>query len=103
LKEVQLEKISLSITNPISGDFDFLDNIHIYISADGVAEKELAYLDPIPHNGAHVIDLSTTGIELVEYIKQETYNLRISAATNQIINQEVTIKTDMTFRVKAKL
>jgi hypothetical protein len=103
LKEVHLEKISLTITDPPSGNFNFLDKVHIYISASGVAEQEVAFLDPIPQNGSVTIDLNTTGIELVEYIKQETYNLRISTTTNQIINQDVTMKADMTFRVKAKL
>jgi hypothetical protein len=103
LKEVHLEKISLTITNPTTGNFDFLDKVHIYISASGVAEQEVAFLDPVPQNGSVTIDLNTTGIELVEYIKQETYSLRISTTTNQIINQDVTMKANMTFRVKAKL
>jgi len=103
LKEVHLEKITLTITNPTSRNFDFLDKVHIYISADGVAEQELAYLDPIPQTGLVSIDLTTTGIELVEFIKKETYKLRISTTTNAIINQDVTMRADMTFRIKAKI
>jgi hypothetical protein len=103
LQEVSLDKLSLTVKNPAGKSFDFLDKIHIYISASGQPEQEIAYLDPIPHNGALTITLNTTGVELVEYIKQDTYNLRISTATNQILNQDVTIRADMTFRVKAKL
>jgi hypothetical protein len=103
LQEVSLDKLSLTITSPTNQTFDFLDKVHIYISATGQTEQEIAYLDPIPHNGAVAIDLTTTGIALVEYIKQNTYSLRISTTTNRLLTQDVKIKADMTFKVKAKL
>ncbi|MFL5729386.1 MAG: hypothetical protein ACJ75J_07850 [Cytophagaceae bacterium] len=102
IKEASLDKMSLTITSP-GESFDFVDKIHIYISASGQAEQELAYLDPIPHTGLVSIDLKTTGIDLVEYIKQDSYYLRIATTTNQIVNQDVNMRADMTFKVKAKL
>ncbi|HXA02123.1 MAG TPA: hypothetical protein VNW99_09050 [Cytophagaceae bacterium] len=102
LKEVSLDKLSLTITNPTNQNFNFLDKIHIYISASGQAEQEIAYLDPIPHNGSVTINLNTTGIALVEYIKQDIYTLRISTSTNQVLTQNITIKADMTFKIKPK-
>jgi hypothetical protein len=103
LQNVSLEKLSLTITNPTTRNFDFLDKAHIYISASGQSEQEIAYLDPVAHNGSVTISLNTTGIELVNYIKQDNYSLRISTTTNQILTQDVTIRADMTFKVKAKL
>lgn len=103
LQEVSLNKLSLTITSPANKTFDFLDKIHIYISASGQAEQELAYLDPILHNGAVTINLNPTGIALVDYIKQDSYSLKISTTTNQLLTQDVTIRADMNFKVKAKL
>jgi hypothetical protein len=103
IKEIKLKKLSLTITSPSGQNFNFLDKVHIYISAAGLAEQEIANLDPVPFNGSASIDLNTTGIVLDDYVKKDTYNLRIAAETNSITTQNVDITADMTFSVRATI
>jgi hypothetical protein len=103
VKEIKLEKLSLTIINSTTQNFDFLSAIHIYISAPGVAEQEIAYLDPVPLNGSTVLDLTSTSILLDDYIKSDSYSIRTAATTRSINNVPVDIRADMTFSVRATL
>jgi hypothetical protein len=103
IKEIKLKQLSLTITSPSGQNFNFLNNVHIYISASGLAEQEIAYLDPVPSNGSVKIDLTPTGIILDDYVKSDAYNLRISSGTNALTTQNVDITADMTFSVRATL
>src|SRR5689334_15401864 len=74
VKEIRLEEVTLTVTDPPSGQtFSFLNSIHIFISASGLPEKELAYLDNIPSSVGSSIGLNTTGEELSAYIKKGDY------------------------------
>jgi hypothetical protein len=102
VKEIKLKSCTLTITT--SGqNFDFVDKIHIYISASGVAEQEVAYLDPVPHNASTAIQLTATGILLDDYIKKDTYNIRTETTTNTVGNPQVDIRADMVFSVQATI
>jgi hypothetical protein len=103
VQDVKLEALTLSIKSPASQTFNFLNSIRIFISADGLQEIELAYLDNIPANSLQTISLNTTGAELDEYLKKDKYSLRIKAVTDEQLMEDVTMKADMIFHVRAKL
>jgi hypothetical protein len=103
VKEVKLDELTLTITQPTTEDFGFLKSIHIFISADGLQEIELAYLDDVPTNAGNSIDLITTGAVLDEYLKKEEYQLRVQTVTDELLSQDITIRADMVFNVRAKL
>lgn len=103
VKEVKLDKVSLTITQPSGEDFSFLNSIHIYISASGLPEVELAYLDDIPSTAGNMLDLITTGATLDAYLKKDGYQLRVQTVTDETFTENITIRSDMTFNVRAKL
>ena len=103
VKEIKLEKLTMTITDPPAKTFGFLNSIHISILADGLPEKEIAYLDNISSSVGNSIELITNGEVLDEYIKKDNYELKVKTVTDEIITQSVTIKTDMTFFVRAKI
>jgi len=51
-----------------SGNFDFVDEIHISVSASGLPAKEIATLKPVP-KGQTTIDLTIVpGVDLLPYL-----------------------------------
>lgn len=102
LKEVKLDKLSLTIENPPTQNFNFLKSIHLFISADGLPEREIAYSDAVPAN-ATSLQLQVTDVSLTDYIKTSSYKLRVNAVTDEPIAQDTKIRADMEFLVRAKI
>lgn len=103
IEEIIMTKMSMTISSPANGDFDFLKEIEIYISADGVAEKKVAWLNDIPQTGLKTIELETSSDDLKEYIKADQYKLNTKTVTRQIISHDTDIEINNTFFVDAKI
>jgi Cu/Ag efflux pump CusA len=103
LRTVYLGKLSLHITSPSSANFDFLNEIQIYISAPGVEEKLIAEKKNIPENQLKSLECDVKTVDLKEFIIQEYYELRVRTVTDQLVMQDVTIRADQEFIVEAKL
>ncbi len=97
LKELKMEIQTDGMT------WDFLKSIELYISAEGLDEKKIAWLDNIPKEGLKTIDLNTSDDDLKEYIKKDTYKLRIKSVTREIISEDVKVKVHSVYFVDAKI
>lgn len=100
VKDVTLNRLTLSITEPATENFDFLKKIEIYISSEGKDEVKIAYLDQVPAN-ATTLNLKSTNTKLDEFIKGETYSIRTKAELAKPVSEDITIKADMRFKVTA--
>ena len=103
IEEITLTEMKMNITSPESQSFDFLKSIEIYISADGVEEKKIAWYDDIPQSGLLTISLETADDNLEEYIKKDEYKLRSRTVTRQLISVSTEIEISNTFFVDAKI
>lgn len=101
VKDVTLSKLVLTIQDPASEDFGFLKDVEIFISADDVPEVRLAYLNDIPANAGKTLELTSTNAKLDKFIKAPSFSIRTRATVDEAVTQDVTIKTDMTFKVTA--
>lgn len=104
VREIKLKQLELKIESPSQTTFDFLRTIRIYISADGAAEREIAWAIDIPENGARSLVL-TTDLEtnFKEYIVKETVSLRVQATTRQFLTSDTKLEILPTFEVRASL
>jgi hypothetical protein len=102
IKEIKLEELKLTITNPSSKTFSFLKSIHIYISTNSSDEIELASLENISST-AQTISLNCTTQNLDKYVKASSYKLRTSVVTKETLTQAVDFRSDIKFRVKASV
>lgn len=100
VKDVSLNKLTLTITDPNSQNFDFLKRIEIYISAKDQPEIKLASLDQVP-TGVKSITLVSSGAKLDNYIKADTYTLTTKAEIQKPISQDITVRADSRFKVTA--
>ena len=102
IEQIVLKKMEMTIKTE-GASWDFLKSIEIYISANGVEEIMIAWLNDIPQNGLTKIDLNTSSQDLKEYIKADSYKLRTKTITRQIISKDTDVKIRSTFFVDAKI
>ena len=100
VKDVTLNKLNLTITDPSGQNFDFLQRIEIYISTNANDQIRLAYLDQVPR-GVSSIDLVSSNAKLDAYLKASSYTLTTKVQTNQALSREVTIRSNSQFKVTA--
>lgn len=96
--------LKVNIKSPAQTSFDFLKSVRIYMRADGLAEKEIAYLENIPTGGLRSILLNTDETtNFKDYIVQESINLRVQATTRQIVTSDTELELLPRFEVRASL
>jgi len=101
-KDVKLTKLNFEINSPPSATFNFLKSIEIYISSPGIAEKLIAYNRDVPR-GVKSFELTTIPDKLDDYIKAETYSLRVKAVVRETVPVDTQVTSNMIFRVTAKI
>jgi hypothetical protein len=100
VKDVRLSKLTLTISDPATANFDFLKSIKIYIGTDGSDKVLLASQDNIP-TGVSTIELISGNAQLDKYIKASSYTLYTEVALRSSVAQELTVRADSKFRVTA--
>jgi hypothetical protein len=103
IEKIVLTKLSMEITSPENSSFDFLKNIEIYIEADGLEEKKIAWLEDIPKTGLKKIELETSADDLKDFIMKDNYKLRTKTVSRQLISHETEVEIKNTFFVDAKI
>lgn len=100
IKEVKLEELKLTITNPSSKTFSFLKSVQIFISTNSNDEIELASISNVSST-AQTISLNTSQENLDKYVKSSNYKLRTQVVTKETVTQAIDIRANIKFRVKA--
>ena len=103
VQQIKLTKLTLTVSSPANGDFSFLKSIAIYISAGGQSETKVAWYDNVPASPGKTIELQTTDTDLKDYIKQDSFTLRLSTVTDKLLTTDHTINIHTEFFVDAKI
>jgi len=103
IEKINLSVLTLTITSPEDGNFNFLNSITIYISADGLDEIKMAWNTDIPDGVGNTITLTTTTADLKEYIKKDSFTLRMNTVTDEILTRDYNIDIHSVFFVDAKI
>lgn len=103
IQEISLTAMRLEIVSPSGQEFDFLQDIELFISADGLDEIILAYIYDIDDSVGNVINISCSGSDFQEYIKKDKFKLRVRTVSDEYNLSDVEIKIYSTFNVDAKL
>lgn len=102
VSEVFLEKTELSVKSPPDRNFSFLKSIAVFIDAEGMSEKKIAWQDDIDSQ-ASTIQLITTKENIRDYIVQEAFNLRVNTVTKEFITSDYDINIYTLLFVNARL
>ena len=104
VQDVTLDRLTLTVTNPSTQNFDFLKSISIYISTDAAGTNKvlLASLSPVP-TGQTSISLNPGSAKLDQYLKGSSYTLTTTAELAQTLRQNTDVRADSRFNVHANL
>jgi|TARA_R110002051_G_scaffold143507_5_gene216458 hypothetical protein len=103
IEEITLTELELVMISPDGADFSFLNSIEVYISAEGLEEIRIAYLEEVPDNAGSVITLNTSDTDLKEYIKKDEFSLRLNTVTDELMSTDHELEVNSTFFVDAKI
>ena len=103
VKDIRLETLVLSITNPTNATFAPVKSVRLYISAPGVEEKLLASKENVPTNVGNTLSLDVTGEKMDAFVKRESFQLRTEVVTRQAMFQDTDVTAKMIFGVTANL
>ncbi|HYG15552.1 MAG TPA: hypothetical protein VEC12_07340 [Bacteroidia bacterium] len=102
VEEITIDKITITAKAPQGITLDFLKSITVYISADGIPEKEVASKYDIP-DGLTSLDLDYVSDNLKDFLTRETIRLRVKTVTDKAVNQEIDLNVYNRFKVDAKV
>ena len=100
VKDVRLSRLSLTITDPATENFDFLQSIKLSIGTNQNDKVLLASLDSIPA-GVSTINLKPGDSKLDEFIKRGSYTIYTEVSIKSNVSNELTVRADSWFKVTA--
>ena len=103
IEEIKLTQLDLTLSSPKNGNFDFLESIELFIKAEGLEERQIAWMDEIPQGAGTRLDLNVSGANIMEYIKKDNFDLRVSVVTDETIQSDHQIEIHSVFFVDAKV
>lgn len=103
IEEILLTSLELTVVSPASEDFSFLESISIYLNADGLGERKIAWHDQVPNNSGNTLALSVTESDLKEYIKKDRFTIRVNTVTDEALSSDHEINVALELFVDAKI
>lgn len=103
VESIKLSACKLEITSPDTREFDFVREIHVYLSASNQPEIEVAWITDINDSVGKTIDLQSGGANLKPYIIQDQFTLRLETVTDQVTTSKTNVHLTAEFAVKAGL
>jgi hypothetical protein len=94
---VKVQAITLRVTSPTNGNFDFLESIEFYVDAAGLPKKLIALRDNIP-DGQSEIELDVRDIELRDYVVKDAMSIT-AQGSGEVPVDDTTIKADVVMAV----
>ena len=73
------------------------------MSADDLPEIKIAWNEEVAATGGEQLELVTTAEDLKEYIKKDSYTLRLKTVTDEFLSTDYEINIATTFFVDAKI
>jgi hypothetical protein len=82
--EVDLKSLAIRIQSPPNQNFDFLDNIYVYLSANSLPEMLVASESNIPKGSTTLNLVTNTEVNLKDYFLKDTIYFRLVAHINAV-------------------
>ncbi len=102
IDEIVLSDMTITVTNPSGGNMNFLKDVYILISAEGLPEKEIAYAKEIP-DGTTVLNLTETNENIKAYLTSAKFKLKPKVLLDGVPLQDTQLEISTSYSVKAGL
>lgn len=102
IESIALNKVEIEMVNPGAQNFNLMTKMYALLSASGLPETQVAFIDPVPTNVTS-LELSADGANLAEYLKKPQISFKLTALTNAPNLERDTLNARLYFTVKAKV
>lgn len=103
VEKIILTRLELTVQSPQGSDFSFLKSVEVFISAQDLGEKKIAWQENVPDDIDNFLALETSPDDIKEYIKKDEFKLRLSTVTDEIIANDHQIQVYSVVFVDAKI
>lgn len=103
IEDIRLTALNLDILTPNDGNFNFLKSIEVFISSENFPERKIAWKENIEETNSSTLSLETLDEDIQEYIKEDTYTLRVETVTDETIKEDYKINIESVLFVDAKI
>ncbi len=103
IEEIVLKKMVLLLDPDQNKDFSFLKSIKIYINAEGLDKKLIAWKEDIDNSVGNTLELETASDDLKDYIKLDSFQLELTTVTDELILSDYDVNVHTEFFVDAKI
>ncbi|MSQ79483.1 MAG: hypothetical protein EXR21_07395 [Flavobacteriaceae bacterium] len=103
IKSVKVKSVFFDIDPLTPANFDKVDWVEGYLSADALPTTLLASKNPVSHDGSKSIALTIQDIELIEYINKPTMSFQAKGKNNAPILAAIPMKARIQFDITALL
>jgi hypothetical protein len=100
LESAKLSTLRVSIIAPTTQKFSFAKEVKFYITGSGIPEVLVGSKSDIDTT-ASSIDLDIEDVELVEVIGSGAVSTRVSFVTDEGIDEDCDMKSEMTYTIRA--
>ncbi len=103
VEDIRMKSLNLEVVSPDDGNLRFLNDIWIYLNADGLEEVKVAWKEDISDDVGSSLDLITADHNLEAYLKKENIAFRVKTVTDKIITHDHDILLNAVFWVDAEV
>ncbi len=103
VESAYLKKFNVTIVEPVDENFTFITKVEIFVEAEGLAEKLIAWKHNIPENVGNYLDLETTTHNLRKYLISDAIRVRLRTESSKPLTQDLLIDLRSTVEVDAKI
>ena len=103
IESISLKEMTLSVTSPSNGNFNFLKTIRIYIKAEGLDEVLIAYKENMGNTNSKSISLDLNCQNLREYIVKDEMDVRVETITDEVLSPDHEVNMHSVYFVDASL
>ncbi len=100
IQAVSFKEMKLTST---TGNMTFLKNLEIWISAEGLDDKKIAWVTDVPETTGTSIDLTVSTDDLQTYILKDKFTLKFKTTTDKVLDADQNITMDMKFTIDLKV
>ena len=101
-EKASLKDFYVEIQAPSGQTFDFCREVHLFLSAPGVAETEIAFAENIDPNSTR-IDFAVSHADMVQFIHQNSMTVKLKIRLGKSLSRPTTVYGNLMFNVQGRL
>lgn len=100
IESVSFKSLKLSLTD---GNLSFLKKIEIWISAEGLEAKKIAWMDDVPASAGSSITMNVSKDDLKPFVLKDKFSMTLKVTNDEQLTVDKSVKVEMDFTLDLKI